>query len=185
MTWAHPDLAAADRAVWDDDDWDGGVAHCFARIAPVARDTHGPVLDIGCGTGRLLAPMERAFPDVEFVGIDPTPAMLAHAATRCTSPLICGSHRAPPTALGGAYSVVTFQHLPAETQGAYVAAVGRALTAGGRFVLQFVPAGDTGPLCHPVPVRAMAAWFDAAGMDVTIGDDEAFPTWAWASGVKR
>lgn len=46
----------------------------------IARRTGGPVLEVGCGTGRVLVPLARAGFDV--VGVDVSPAMLALAAQR-------------------------------------------------------------------------------------------------------
>jgi ubiquinone/menaquinone biosynthesis C-methylase UbiE len=40
----------------------------------------GPVLELGCGTGRLLLPLSRA--GIQMVGIDRSAPMLARAATR-------------------------------------------------------------------------------------------------------
>ncbi len=180
--WDHPDLAKADRAAWDDDDWLGGIAHCMSHTADAAAD--GPVLDIGCGSGRLLAPMSEQFPDVEFIGLDPSAQMLSHAAQRTDARLICGSVEDVPSSLGGAYSMLVFQHLPRAIQAAYVSAVGEALKRGGVFVLQWVPEGDTGPFCHPVPVDVMVGWMSDAEMVVTVEDDSVFPTWKWACAVK-
>ncbi|MFN8058497.1 MAG: class I SAM-dependent methyltransferase [Vicinamibacterales bacterium] len=43
-----------------------------------ARASGGPVLELGCGTGRILLPTARA--GVEIVGVDLSPAMLARCA---------------------------------------------------------------------------------------------------------
>jgi len=48
----------------------------------LADERGGPVLDLGCGTGRLMVPLLRAGHVV--VGIDRAPAMLARAAARVT-----------------------------------------------------------------------------------------------------
>ncbi len=40
------------------------------------------LLDIGCGTGALLAAIEKGFPDVMLAGVDPTHEMLNIAAER-------------------------------------------------------------------------------------------------------
>jgi len=40
------------------------------------------VLDIGCGTGTLVALIKRRYPPVEVVGIDPDPKALARAAKK-------------------------------------------------------------------------------------------------------
>ncbi|MEO8212107.1 MAG: class I SAM-dependent methyltransferase [Myxococcales bacterium] len=46
----------------------------------LAGEREGPILDLGCGTGRLLAPLARDGQRV--VGVDLSPAMLAAAAAR-------------------------------------------------------------------------------------------------------
>ncbi len=45
-----------------------------------AAETGGPVLEMGCGSGRLLVPLARA--GVAVVGVDNSPEMLARAAMR-------------------------------------------------------------------------------------------------------
>ena len=42
------------------------------------RQSHR-VLDIGCGTGSLVAVLKRLYPDAEVVGLDPDPKALARA----------------------------------------------------------------------------------------------------------
>ncbi|HEX6489483.1 MAG TPA: methyltransferase domain-containing protein [Candidatus Dormibacteraeota bacterium] len=37
------------------------------------------VLDVGCGTGRLLKAASHRFPDAELAGVDPAPEMVRHA----------------------------------------------------------------------------------------------------------
>ena len=41
----------------------------------VAHEAGGPILDLGCGTGRILLPLARAGADID--GIDASPAMIA------------------------------------------------------------------------------------------------------------
>jgi SAM-dependent methyltransferase len=56
-----------------------------------ARRVHAPVLELGCGTGRLLTPIARA--GVDITGIDRSEAMLARARVR--------TRRLPPAARPG------------------------------------------------------------------------------------
>lgn len=46
----------------------------------LALDTGGPVLELGCGTGRVTLPLARA--GLEMVGLDNSPAMLETAQAR-------------------------------------------------------------------------------------------------------
>ncbi len=48
-----------------------------------AAETLGPVLEVGCGSGRLLVPLARAGHDV--IGIDDSPEMLARAEVRIST----------------------------------------------------------------------------------------------------
>jgi len=46
-----------------------------AFFVELAREAGGPVLEVGCGTGRVLIPTARA--GFEIVGLDLSPSMLA------------------------------------------------------------------------------------------------------------
>ena len=48
-----------------------------------ARQAHGPVLEIGCGTGRVLLPIARA--GVDMTGMDASPEMLEICRRRLQS----------------------------------------------------------------------------------------------------
>lgn len=58
---------------------------------------HGPVADIGCGTGNLLLDLTGRFGDRLVIGLDLSPAMLGEAARRLPSkrtikkPLLCAA----------------------------------------------------------------------------------------------
>lgn len=187
--WDTADLADARRAVWADGDWAGGIDHCRAMIEPhlTLRDRTVAV-DIGCGIGRLLHPIADSHRRSVFYGLDTSQAMIDHARRGMRPNVTCvrgGSEAvADLTPIDAAWSVVTFQHLPAPEQNAYVRAVAAALAHGGRFRFQFVPAGDTGPLCHPVPEQTMVGWCRTAGLDPAVDGDPLFPTWRWVTAVK-
>lgn len=52
------------------------VLEVMAHIIPTGPNT---VLDVGCGTGRLLRTVHERWPDATLMGIDPTPGMLEQA----------------------------------------------------------------------------------------------------------
>jgi len=111
-----------------------------------AREYGGPVLEIGCGTGRVLIPTARA--GIEIVGLDASPRMLAvcreklaHEAddVRAKVALVEGDMR--HFDLGREFNLITipfrpFQHLiSVEDQLASLSNVRRHLRSGGRLVL--------------------------------------------------
>lgn len=57
-----------------------GLKEDIPLVLMLAGQGKGPVLELGCGTGRLLAPLARAGHRV--VGLDNSPAMLAKAQER-------------------------------------------------------------------------------------------------------
>jgi len=112
----------------------------------LAREAKGRVLEIGCGTGRVLIPTARA--GIEICGLDTSPAMLEvcrrqldaePAAVRGRAELHEGDMRAFD--LAGGFALVTmpfrpFQYmLTVEDQLACLGCVHRHLRAGGRVVV--------------------------------------------------
>jgi SAM-dependent methyltransferase len=57
-----------------------GLTADIALYAELARRARGPVLELGCGTGRIVAPLARAGATV--VGVDSSAAMVARARAR-------------------------------------------------------------------------------------------------------
>jgi SAM-dependent methyltransferase len=126
----------------------------YYDLAPVYRDrtdapfylaraleAHGPVLEIGCGTGRILTPIARA--GVGITGLDASPAMLEVCRTRLrteglSANIVPGDMRSFD--LAREFALITipfrpFQHLldPAD-QIACLESVRRHLAADGRFI---------------------------------------------------
>jgi len=112
----------------------------------MAQASGGPVLEIGCGTGRVLIPCARA--GVEIVGLDLSPHMLAvcrqnlaqePAEVQARVQLVEGDMRAFD--LGRAFALITlpfrpFQHLTTvEDQMACLRTIRHHLAPGGRLVL--------------------------------------------------
>ncbi len=119
-----------------------------------ATEARGPVLEVGCGTGRVLIPAARA--GVDITGLDSSPRMLAAARRKLESEsaevrsrvqLVEGDMRG--FQLSRAFRLVTspfrpFQHLmTAADQLACLAAIHRCLEPGGRLVFDlFNPSLD-------------------------------------------
>ena len=126
----------------------------IAFFVEAAANAGGPVLELGCGTGRVLIPTARA--GVSVVGFDLSPDMLAvcrrrldtePAAVRSRVRLVQGDMR--DFELGEAFHLVTmpfrpFQHLlTVEDQLSCLGSVRRHLVDGGRLILDlFNPSLD-------------------------------------------
>lgn len=117
-----------------------------AFFVDFARASGGPVLELGCGTGRVLLPIARA--GVEITGLDISQAMLAVLRRRLDAEppevqarvrIVDGDMRR--FELGQQYSLVTipfrpFQHLTTiEDEMECLATIRRHLKPGGRLVL--------------------------------------------------
>jgi SAM-dependent methyltransferase len=111
-----------------------------------ARQSGGPVLEIGCGTGRVLIPTARA--GIEIVGLDLSDQMLDRCRVNLTSEgedvrakatLLKGDMRSFD--LGRKFRLITipfrpFQHLTTvEDQFSCLASVRNSLAEDGRFIL--------------------------------------------------
>ena len=119
----------------------------------LAKNTRGPVLELGCGTGRVSAPLVRA--GVTLVGIDRSDAMLARARKhtiarrprlrrRGSLALVRGDIRHLPFApvsfglVIAPYGVLQSMVRPRDLSAA-LASVSKVLRTGGRFGMELVP----------------------------------------------
>ncbi len=136
----------------------GPIAELYDHVVPyrerpdiqffvdAAKEAGGPVLEVGCGTGRVLIPTARA--GVDIVGLDASAAMLAACRERLRvetmevqsrATLVQGDMR--DFSLGRSFPLVTipfrpFQHLiTVEDQLSALGAIRRHLIDGGRLIL--------------------------------------------------
>jgi ubiquinone/menaquinone biosynthesis C-methylase UbiE len=101
------------------------------------------VLDLGCGTGTLLAAVVDAQPAAAYTGVDPDPAVLAMAGRRLAHrservDLVRGYAQDlpfPDGCFGAVVSTLVFHHLPDHIKGQALAEVRRVLHPEGRFLL--------------------------------------------------
>ena len=106
----------------------------------VAQETGGPILDLGCGTGRMTIPIAQA--GYEITGIDIVPGMIERAkqkAGNLTIDWLVADAR--DYHLGQQFRMIfesgsVFMHMLERTdQRAYLARVREHLAPGGRFVM--------------------------------------------------
>jgi SAM-dependent methyltransferase len=105
----------------------------------LARDA-GAVLDVGCGTGRLLVSVREAGHPGRLCGVDPDPAMLAVARRRDDVEWLLGTAESLRFVGEFDLAVMTghaFQCLVGDDElRASLAAIRRALVDGGRFAFE-------------------------------------------------
>jgi SAM-dependent methyltransferase len=117
-----------------------------AFFVAMACESGGPVLEVGCGTGRVLIPTARA--GIEIVGLDLSPSMLAICrASLAAEPVEVQNHAQlvegdmRSFGLGRQFALITlpfrpFQHLTTvEDQTACLTTLHRHLRPGGRLIL--------------------------------------------------
>ena len=118
-------------------------ARLLAHLEPIRLEPHR-VLDLGCGTGAWLGPLEARFPKCEVVGIDVAHAMLARASGRTPAwkrllpmrkpRLVCADAERLPLATGSVQLVFSNLALQwCDPERAFAEAA-RVLPAGGLFL---------------------------------------------------
>ncbi len=124
-----------------------------AVVQPMHR-----VLDVGCGTGSLVALIKQIYPDVDVVGLDPDPKALARAerkAARVPASIRfdLGSSDALPytdASFDQVFSSFMFHHLRPDQRGKTLREILRVLQPGGSLhLLDFErPAAAAGRLAR-------------------------------------
>lgn len=105
------------------------------------------ILDVGCGTGRLLRTAGERFPGARLEGVDAAEGMIEQArasagpAGTINFQLATAEHLPFPGAqFDLVFSTMTFHHWTGQRRG--VAEIERVMTPGGRWILaDFVPSG--------------------------------------------
>ncbi len=118
-----------------------GPTHEATLDAAVAAGAHPrDVLDLGCGTGRLLELAAQRWPDARLLGVDASPRMIAEATSKHSGDarfrFEVGDAAAlslEPSSVDVALSTVSFHHWADQPGG--VREVARVLRPGGLFVL--------------------------------------------------
>jgi ubiquinone/menaquinone biosynthesis C-methylase UbiE len=123
------------------------------------------ILDIGCGTGRLLRRMHLHWPSASLVGVDVAEGMVAQARAQTGYATI---HQAPAehlpledNSLDLITSTISFHHWSDQPQGVREAV--RVLRRGGLFILADMSLAVQG---HPISRSQVRAIFIEAGLSI-------------------
>ncbi len=140
------------------------IQRAVLEVAAEQVGRPGAILDVGCGTGKLLKSARSRFPDARLVGVDAAEEMVKYAQS--TTPAgtiefrqaIAEGLPFPNGSFDLVFSTMTFHHWQDQARGA--AEVARVLTPGGRWLLaDFVASGFMKPVhallkIHQFPDRA-------------------------------
>ncbi len=142
----------------------GPIQRTLLQLAAEQFNRPGAILDVGCGTGKLLKSAEVRFPGAKLVGVDAAIEMVKHA--QASNPIgtiqfqqaMAEELPFPNASFDLVFSTMTFHHWSNQTKG--MAEVARVLTPGGRWLLaDFVASGFMRPVrrlltLHQFPERA-------------------------------
>ncbi len=142
----------------------GPIQRTVLQMAAEQVGRPGAILDVGCGTGKLLKSAEARFPGAKLVGVDAAIEMVKYAQTSNPTGTIQFQRATaeelpfPNASFELVFSTMTFHHWSNQTKG--IAEVARVLTPGGRWLLaDFVASGFLSPVrrlltLHRFPERA-------------------------------
>jgi len=152
--------------------------YLFTRVHSAALDlaasmtAPASVLDVGCGTGRLLRAAALRWPAAQLLGVDPAQGMVdvAQALTPGASVRrgLAEELPLPDASVDLALSTMSFHHW--RDQAAGVREIARVLRPGGYFILVDVapprPLALLMPHANSLPADARQRLFTAAGLRI-------------------
>ncbi|HZC04178.1 MAG TPA: class I SAM-dependent methyltransferase [Ktedonobacterales bacterium] len=139
------------------------------------------VLDVGCGTGRLLRTAAARWPYAQLIGVDPAQGMV-DVARKLTPDAtfyrgLAESLPLPDASVDLVFSTLSFHHWADQTAG--VREIARALRPGGHFILaDFAPPNGLARLRvtgRALPAADRLRVFAAAGLRVERQQGAVYP----------
>jgi ubiquinone/menaquinone biosynthesis C-methylase UbiE len=122
------------------------IQRAVLQLAEDEVGSPGAILDIGCGTGKLLRSASQRFPGAKLLGVDAAIEMVKQAQKSTPDGTIQFQQATaeelpfPDGSFDLVFSTMTFHHWQNQERGA--AEVARVLTPDGRWLLaEFVPSG--------------------------------------------
>jgi ubiquinone/menaquinone biosynthesis C-methylase UbiE len=122
------------------------VQRTVLKLAAEQVPNPGAILDVGCGTGRLLGLAQSQFPGAKLAGVDAAIEMVRQAQASNPAGTIrfqqAMAEELPFTdaSFDLVFSTMTFHHWADQSRG--IAEIARVLTPGGRWLLaEFVASG--------------------------------------------
>lgn len=154
----------------------------------------GPVLDLGCGAGRLTNRCAERWPRSLLLGVDISPKLLAiaskHRPSNAVYDVIDGrtldDEGHGPGQIDAAYSVTVFQHLPHDVVASYIRQVGEMLSPSRRFAFTWSYGVEDTFLSHQCDRDDVDGWLEAAGFEkiVHLTNHDHPRGWRWAVATK-
>ena len=154
------------------------------RVLRLARNQTSPevILDVGCGTGRLLRKAKQQYPNALLVGVDAAEKMIQQAAQLLPEAqfhvAMAEALPLPNASVDLSFSTLSFHHWANQAKG--ISEVARVLRPQGRFLLaDIVIPGWMSPLVRhfrynsPHKIREM---FQQAGLNVELQQQP----WRWS-----
>ncbi len=142
----------------------------------------GRVLEIGCGTGRLLRP--------HWFGIDISERMLSIAKNKNPhfNYKLCDGRTIPfeDSYFDCVYCVLVFQHIPFAGFVKYVQEVTRVLKKGGKFVFQIIEGKKEGEFSHHYDLESVKEVLEKNNFTITkIKKGLVHDQWVWVKTKKK
>ena len=114
-------------------------------LAELERDVFEDALDVGCGTGPVIALLAEKYPEKHFVGLDITPAMInaAQAKGLSNAEFVVGDAEDLPfddSSFDAVLCSNSFHHYP--NPEAFLREARRVLRSGGKLILRDYTSND-------------------------------------------